>query len=353
MRASVALAVIALSGSAVALYIRRPPESSPTVRLALAASGQVTPQIAPAISPDGSRVAFVSTDASGRAMLWIRQLDSQEPRLLAGTEDAAHPFWSPDGRSIGFMAGGKLKRVDAAGGAVLTLSETTTRSGGAWSTTGVILFVLRPGELASVPAAGGPITPVLQGNRLAWPRFLPDGEHFLFVGQYEQNSPGVYAGTLGSKQTKRLMTSTFEAAYSPPGYLLFPRGETLMAQPFDAARLELTGEPALVAEGIWSAAGANHASFSVSQTGVLAYTNASLQDAQLVWFDRTGQPLGVVGPPARISSQTPALSPDEKRVAITRGPNDAQDIWLLDLANAASSRLTLTPRLGALPSLVA
>src|SRR5262249_8790848 len=160
----------------------------------------------------------------------------------------------------GFLAAGKLKKVDVASGSVLVLSETSVRSGGTWNSSGTILFVPEAGQIASVSAAGGPIVPVIQGQaRAAWPPFLPHGQHFIFVGEDDQRSRGIYVGMLGSKETKRLMTSNFEAAYSSPGYLLFMRGDSLMAQPFDPNRLALTGEPALVAEGIWAYQGASRA----------------------------------------------------------------------------------------------
>ena len=341
--ASVSLALLALllGGVAIARYLRRVPEAPLATRLSLSAPGQVVPQSAPAVSPDGRRVAFVAADPAGRPMLWIRDLDSLEPRLLAGTEDAVHPFWSPDGRSIGFVAVRKLKRVDATGGAVITLAETTGRTGGTWSKNGTILFLGDRGW-STVPAAGGPVTPVLQNIPVAWPSFLPDGEHLLFVGRNDPNSPGVYVGTLGSTQPKRLMTSTFEATYSPPGYLLFLRGSTLMAQPFDATRLELGGEPMPVAEGVLGIPGTNRASLSVSQNGVLAYNNASLLDTQLVWFDRAGQSVGTVGPPDLFSNERPELSPDSTRLVIGRDGTGDQDLWALDPASGTRSRLTLS-----------
>ncbi|MGH9144897.1 MAG: TolB family protein, partial [Vicinamibacterales bacterium] len=139
------------------------------------------------------------------------------------------------------------------------------------------------------------------------------------------------------------MTSVFEAAYAPPGYLVFLRGSTLMAQPFDATRLELAGDGAPVAEGVLGIPGSNRASLSVSQTGVLAYANASLLDSQLVWFDRSGQSLGVVGPPDLFSNERPQLSPDGTRMVIGRdfSGGDA-DIWAFDLRSGARSRLTLS-----------
>ena len=344
-----ALAALAVCIAAVAIYLSRVPgDAVGTTRLSISAPGVLTPQTSVAVSPEGRRVAFVSTDPSGRSMLWVRELDSLEPRALVGTEDAAHPFWSPDGRSLAFLAGGKLKRVDIGGSGVLTLADVTFRTGGSWSRDGTILFSPRLGELATISATGGPVTTILKGSDfVGWPCFLPDDRHFLFFrggaasGRASDNR-GVYLGSLDSKETARLIASDFKAAYADPGYLLFVRGETLMAQPFDAVRLELGGEPAVVAEGIWGARGAGQASFSVSQTGVLAYVNSTLWNLQLTWVDRTGRSLGSLGPPDRYAIH-PQIAPDGSRMAITRGPVGNQNIWVLRLGDGSPSRLTFGP----------
>jgi serine/threonine protein kinase/Tol biopolymer transport system component len=346
-RALVATAIVAVAVGVVAtgLYVRRAADVVPSTRLSISAPGVITPQLSAAISPNGRRVAFVSTDLSGRSMLWIRELDSLEPRALAGTEDAAHPFWSPDGVSLGFLAGGKLKRVDAGGGRVLTLADVGGfRSGGSWSRNGTILFTPRLGELATVPAAGGPVSTVLTRGEAIWPFFLPDGRHFLFVDRSgPEATRGVHVGSLDAKEATHLLASDFKAAYSDPGYLLFVRGESILAQPFDTQHLRLTGEPAVVADRIWVARSAAQASFSVSQTGVLAYVNAALWNLQLSWIDRAGTSLGTVGPPDRYFDEVPQISPDGSRVAIARGPFESEDVWVLNIAAGTEARLTFDP----------
>jgi Tol biopolymer transport system component len=345
---AVTIVVAAILALAAFYFTRAPRDAGAATRLSISAPGVLTPQTSVAVSPDGRRVAFVSTDASGRSVLWVRELDSLEPRSLTGTEDAAHPFWSPDGQSLAFQAGGKLKRADLSGGGVLTLVDATLRSGGSWSREGVILFTPRLGELATISAAGGPVTTVLKGSDyLAWPFFFPDGRHFLFFrgggppGRPSENR-GVYLGSIDSNQTTRLVESDFKGAFAEPGYLLFVRGETLMAQPFDANRFQLSGEPAVVAEGLWVAAGAGQASFSVSRTGVLAYVNSTLFNLQLTWVDRNGRSLGSLGLPDRYGIQ-PQISPDGSRVAIARGPMGSNNIWVLKLADGTDSRLTFGP----------
>ncbi len=274
-------------------------------------------------------------------MLWIRDLDSLEPRVLQGTDDAAHPFWSPDGKAIGFLAGGKLKRIDTSGERLLVLADASgTRFGGSWGRDGTILFNPRVGELGAVSATGGAVSTILTHEAI-WPFFLSDGRHFLFVDRSgPEPTRGVYVGSLDSKESALLLTTDFKAAYSEPGYLFFVRGETLLAQPFDPARLELHGEPAVVADGIWVARGAAQASFSVSPAGSLAYVNATLWNAQLTWVGRDGRSLGSVGPPDRYFDEVPQLSPDGSRLAVARGPFGNEDVWVMSVTGEKTTRLT-------------
>jgi eukaryotic-like serine/threonine-protein kinase len=345
-------AFVVLAATAGVLVLRnRSSAPAETGRFSLSTPGPITPQLSAAISPDGRQVAFVATDASGKAMLWVRALNQLQARELPGTERAAHPFWSPDGRTLGFIADNKIKRVDLAGGPAQTILQLQTggRFGPAWGPDGTILFNARTDQIAAVPAAGGTVTPVVTADpakeqgALLWPRFLPDGRHFIYVAQSRRPEyRGIYVGSLDSKDSRLVLNNDLRAWYAPPGYLVFARDETLMAQPFDAARLELSGEPRAIAEGVWFAQSASQASFSVSETGVLAYVNASLWNAELSWFDRQGHPLGAVGRPDRYG-MTPRISPDSRRIAIGRGEFQREDNWIIDLATGASSRLNFTP----------
>ena len=317
--------------------------STPTpTRLSIAAPGQVSPQLSVAVSPEGRRLAYVSTDASGGSRLWVRDLDALAPHVLAGTEDAAHPFWAPDGSAIGFVAAGKLKRVEAGGGQVLTLADNALRAGATWSSTGVILF--RTGRtFATVPATGGPASAVLKlpGN---WPSFLPDGRHFIFHAAVDRAS-GVYVGSLGSQTTNLVLPGDFQAVFAPPDYLLFARDEGLvLAQHFDLTRLELTGTPFPVAEGVWSFRPSNR--LSVSATGgVLAYINESLTNTELAWFDRSGRPIGTVGAPGPNQGQSPRIAPDGASVAIAHG-SPRGEVWVTRLSDGTTRRLTVEPGAG-------
>jgi Tol biopolymer transport system component len=338
--AATAMAAISVAATLAVTRLRRTPDPV-GARLSISAPGQITAQSGPAVSPDGRRVAFVSTDVDGQSMLWIRALDSLEPRVVPGTENAAHPFWSPDGASLGFIAAGKLKRVDAASGNVQTLANVSVRVGGAWNRDNVILFSPEIDRLATVPASGGPVSYLTASGM--WPSFLPDGRHFLHTRlKPDRKGRDVFVGSLDSPETKQLITSNFKAWYAAPGYLLFMRNDTLMAQAFDADRLELRGEPFVVAQGVWNASAAAQASFSVSPTGVLAYMNSTVSNTQVLAFDRKGRMTGPMTPSALSFDVMPQLSPSGRQLLIARGePQTGWSMWLYDLAGGTNSRFTV------------
>jgi len=299
----------------------------------------------PAASPDGRYIAFLAGKAGVPVRIWVRPLDASETRVLAGTEGALSPFWSPDSRKIGFFAGGKLKAVDYSGGPVQVLCDAPAGEGGTWNREGVILFGNFFGGLRRVLAAGGESTAITmpdaahQETSHRWPYFLPDGRHFLYLAQ-QPNS--IYAGSLDSKETKRLLVADSRAVYAPPGYLLFVRQGTLMGQTFDAGRLELAGEPFRIAENVRSVA-TGRAAFSVSDRGTLVYRSGASNPVQrVVWFDRSGkqvEPINQTG-----DSRAPALSPDESRIVVERqDASGRSDIWMIDLARGTNSRLTFNP----------
>ena len=210
------------------------------------------------------------------------------------------------------------------------------------------LYLPTDSALYRVSAAGGAPTPLttLDASRKeifhAHPRFLPDGRHFLYLANSSQReNTGIMIGSLDSKETKPLLnTDNSNAAYAPPGYLLFLRERTLMAQSFDASKLELAGDPFPLAEEVDRITGAAFGLFSVSETGALIYGSGNTGDVELAWFDRSGKQFGTVGPPAVYF--TPFLSPDEKRLAITRDDlkGSTADVWLIDLARGIPTRFT-------------
>ena len=302
-----------------------------------------------AISPNGRLLVFVATNSTGTSMLWLRPLDSLTAQPLAGTEEALNPFWSPDNRSLGFFAQGKLKRIDVTGGPAQTIADSPGAQGGAWNRDGEIVFAQQLNEvLYRVPASGGRSVPVTSLDRTkqevahAWPFFLPDGRHFLFWarGSSIGSNRRLYVGLLGSKEIKLIPGVTSAARYSAPGYILFARDATLMAQAFDAEHLTTSGDAIPIAEGIASGLGGGTASFTVSESGTLLYRSGIGSQTHLIWVDRGGKQAGEAAPLGEYRNL--ALSPDGKRLAFDRvANNNIPDVWLMDLDRRISSRFTL------------
>jgi Tol biopolymer transport system component/tRNA A-37 threonylcarbamoyl transferase component Bud32 len=360
-RVALIAACVGLLGLLAALpfavaYLRRAPVDERVLKVSVLLpekaimSGGVS---AMALSPDGRRLAFVAS-FEGRDLLWVRSLDSHSAQALPGSDGALNqspPFWSPDSRFIGFFAGGKLKKIDASGGPPQTLCDIGGPRGGTWNREGVIVFAPVPfGPLYQVSAAGGEPTPVTALHQSdfetahRWPYFLPDGRHFLYFARSSQaESEGIYVGSLDAKETKRLLPTSLNAAYAPPGFLLFLRNETLMAQRFDADKLELTGEPLSVVERVAYNPGLGRGAFSVSENGVLAFRSGGGQINQPLWFDRQGKQIGSLG--AAGLYLTLWLSPDERRAAVDRSDpqTGTNDIWLFDLSRGIPSRFTTDP----------
>ncbi len=342
-----AVAILALLALAFVHFRQAPPEAR-VMRFSVNAPEKSVFFGTPWLSPDGRHIVSTVTRENGPFQLAIRSLDSVDARLLPGTESVFFPFWSPDSRSLAFIADGKLKRIEIGGGQPQNVCDVTgTISLGTWSRNGVIVFGGSVPGLFRVAASGGvpaPL-PVAAGEKRTWPRFLPDGRRYLFLGFDSQGRPAPYVGSLDSAAATRLVESSVAdfapaAENSLQGHLLFLRGQTLMAQPFDAARLRLSGEPFAVADSIVTTG--TIGAFSVSATGVLAYRSGPENRAQLLWFDREGRPQAA-SPPAEISHF--ALSPDDRRVAFTdsgylTGPSD---IWLLEWASNVRSKLTFHP----------
>jgi eukaryotic-like serine/threonine-protein kinase len=312
----------------------------------------------PVISPDGRHLAF-SAGLGGNVRLWVRDLDSLEARPLTGTESDHIPpfFWSPDSRFIAWGAGGKLKKIDIAGGPAQTICDIGSYAvGGTWNRDDVIIFAeYLTSSLKRVSAAGGIASPLvkpdspLRVTALHAPTFLPDGQHFLYM--QDSNIPknrGVYVGSLDFKpeeqgSRKLFATEFWPCVYVPsqdsgPGYILFPREQTLMAQRFDDKRLELFDEPRPVAEHIGSYSKAFF--FSASTNGILVY-QGGVEKRELVWMDRSGKPLETVGSAGEYGGFR--LSPDEKSVVFSRTESSNEDIYVLDLRRRIPTRLTFNP----------
>jgi Tol biopolymer transport system component len=275
-----------------------------------------------------------------RPLLWLRAFDALEARQLPGTENGDFPFWSPDSRFIAFFADGKLKKIEAAGGPVQTLSDAPAPEGGTWNRDGTILFAATfTAGLSRVSAAGGQVisATTLDASQKEishrWPEFLPDGRHFLFLAQ---PANVVSVGSLDSSEIKRLMNTDSKALYAPPGSLVFVRQGTLMSQPFDASRGALTGEAAPIVEQVRNNPGNGRASFSVSTNGVLAYRTSDDLRGSPVWVDRNGRQLTPIVTTPLENAEFPRLSPDGHRLALIV----AGDVWVYDLEGRPPIKLT-------------
>jgi tRNA A-37 threonylcarbamoyl transferase component Bud32/WD40 repeat protein len=305
-----------------------------------------------AISPDGRYLITSSGSIANNSDLWLRPLSSVTALELGGTEGATNVIFSPDGRSIAFTAGGKLKRMNLGGGAPLVLCDASSRvmeTGIAWSTHGVLLFPKLDG-IHRVPENGGEPQRLTQRDPSrreithSFPQFLPDGNRFLFfIVSADPNVQGVYASSLDRPQQAALVLRTDQkAVYAQvPGHnngaLLFVRDQTLLAQPIDNDRLQLTGAPVPIAQDI---ATLNlRAGFWTSDTGVLVHRAGGALKFRMTWFDRTGKILGEAGPEDRYADLR--ISPDGKKVAMTRTDSTGNsDIWVFDFARAVMNRLT-------------
>jgi len=309
----------------------------------------------PVVSPDGNWLAFAARGADGRQVLWVRSLDGITEQPLAGTEGATFPFWSSDSRSLAFFANGKLNRIDASGGPLLALCDAVSGRGGSWGPDGTILFALLSGPIFRVPASGGTPQPItkLTGslNQFShrWPQFLPDGKHFLFLGQATSSGDStMYAGSLDSGEPKVLLRNESNAIYAPPGYLLFLRQETLLAQPFDANKLQLTGEAAPLAGHGGVDSNMAKGNFSVSENGILVYANGSMSEARLLWFDRSGKQLAETAGVDLYGF--PRISPDGRKLVVSKlSAASSSGIWIFDLNHNTSSRLTFFAGKDAMP----
>ena len=303
-----------------------------------------------ALSPDGRRLAFLARGADRKRMIWVRPLDDLAAQPLAQTEGATYPFWSPDSRYLGFFADGKLKRIDAAGSPPQTLCDAKIGRGGTWNRQGTIVFVTAENpELLEVSASGGQPVALTKADpskkeSFRWPCFLPDGKHLLFLNRTANASGGskaaLWAMSLETGQRTKLLDADSSARYASPGYLLFRRERTLVAQPFDAQHLRVTGEAFPVAEEVRLESGPI---FSVSQNGHLAYQTGASGLSQLMWVDRSGAVIANVGSPANYNFAS--VSHDGRKAAVViTDPNGAiDDIWIIDLARGTSNRLTFDP----------
>jgi eukaryotic-like serine/threonine-protein kinase len=310
----------------------------------------------PVLSPNGAYIAFTATSADAKTALWVRPVNSADVQVLPDTSDAIFPFWSPDSRSLGFFSGGKLKTIEIGATTSQTLCDAQLGRGGAWSSTGVIVFSPSPiTPLFQINANGGSPsaltkldTSVYSSDR--WPTFLPDGKHFLYFAMNHDpskiSSNGIIYASLDGRESRMILHSQSNAIYAA-GFLLFSRSDQLMAQPFDPDTGKLSGEPQPVASGVLNDVSTWHTSASASDNGLLTFGNGSFGSVQLVWIGRDGKEVGLAADNLQ-NLNFARLSPQADRIALGID-NGVNDIWLFDLARGVRTRLTFGPTGNTIP----
>jgi Tol biopolymer transport system component len=351
--AAAALTVVVATWLAAAVYFRSPPAApgSPVRFLMSPPNGgffiRSPSRTFFALSPDGSRLAFVA--ATDRTGIWLRAMGEIDPQPVPGTEGALSVFWSPDSRSIAFFADAKLKRVDLAGGGVVTICDAPTAilAHGTWGTDGDILFGTTQGlAIMRVAAAGGSPSELLTPNRengdvrVHWPTFLPDGRRFLYTARREDGGGELRLGAIDGA-SRPLMPIASNTQWVDPNVLVFVREGVLMGQHLDVDTARIIGEPFLIANEVDYLLTTSRAMFSASRSGTIAY-HVGGDLSQLVWADQNGNELETIGSPADYEFQSARLSPDGKALLTARRQPGLGtfDIWRLDLARKTEERLT-------------
>jgi Tol biopolymer transport system component len=337
-------------------FLHRPAQAAQSIRTVIDAplntALNLTGDFAgpPVLSPDGNTIAFTATAAGGKPSIWVRPLGVLEARMLPGTEGAIFPFWSWDSRSLGFFTEGKLETIDLEGGSPQVIGEAPFARGGAWTRDGSIIFSPNTQTpLMRVSNNGGAPTPlttidVAQHTSHRWPFLLPDGKHFLYLAIHHDTSKAasdaIYYASLDGKENRPLFRCQSNVVYAN-GYILFARGDQLMAQPFDPSAGTLKDEARILARGVMNDVTTWHMDASAAENGLMIYGSGGNADLQLVWMDRSGKKIATIAD--KFTNLMGAhISPQGDRVAlqIDLGVND---IWVLDLARNVRTRLTFGP----------
>jgi Tol biopolymer transport system component len=346
-----ALLLGGLLAAATLVGLAPAPEAKRVYRFDLEPPLGLTGVGAPKVSPDGRHVAFVARNDKGTPQIWLRSLDSATARPLAGTDGVkatGRPFWSPDSRYLAFFTPDKLLKVPIDGAPPIKVADADGADG-SWSERGLIVYDSGPTDpLRAVPAAGGTPRSLIEGvageggYQVAWPQFLPGGDKLLYVafeGSEERN--GIWIADADGSNSHRVVAGLSRVEFVPPGWLLFVRDSTLVAQAFDADAGELSGEPIPVADGL-GVSNIGLAEFSAASDDVLAFRATAGAQEALVFYDRKG---AREGEPAETGGlNQPVFSPDGRWLAFDKlGERDNRDIWLRDLRRGVSSRFTTTP----------
>jgi eukaryotic-like serine/threonine-protein kinase len=344
-----AVAVVVVAVAAYFSWRGKPAEPAQLMRFAVSFPDEVRYTVgedfvrSASISPDGKRVVFTGSDqATGVARLYIRMIDSAKATPLPDAEEGTEPFWSPDSKSIGFYAGGKVKIARVDGGQVRELANAPAAGGASWNDQGQILISLQnPGPLMLIPAAGGtprPITTLEPGDLdHDWPQFLGDGVHFLYMVPGRTNaSSKVYLASLDSPERTLLLEGIPAFFYAPPDHVIYLRSGALMAQELDVKNAKLTSEPVALAENALPP-------ISTSRTGALTYRTVPTRPNPLIWLKLDGTVIGDAAPPGYYSD--PQISPDGKQLALAVRDSAAgnYDVAIMDLGTQAMRKFTLNP----------
>lgn len=352
---TVAVALIAAALGGAAAWIAHAPSPAEPIVFSVDASGTSDPASF-TVSPDGRQLAYTQIDGDVQK-LWIRPLGSPTAHAIAGTDNAANPFWSPDSRKVAFFANNTLKVVDLSGGApqVITRTATTISQGGTWNRDGTILFARAAGGIFRVSASGGEAKPVTTLSEThtthAWPMFLPDGRHFLYVSVAAAERVDVVDRGAGELVWRDLDTSeqhvvrkTFSKVwYSPTGHLVFRLDGPVVAQRFNPATGAISGDAFQIAPNVWSSgSGPSRTALALSPAGVLAYRagEANAAVAQMSWMDRDGRIVGTLGPAGDYRNLMLDPSGDH---ATANSTVDSEDVWTFDVQRGTTSRLTFDP----------
>jgi Tol biopolymer transport system component len=367
-QATAALFAVAAIAFAIGFVLRAPKPLQPlhVVRLSAetGADASLYTAYGPSVilSPDGTRLALVASGADQKSRIYVRSLDQLQASPLSSTENARDPFFSPDGQWLGFIAEGKLKKISVQGGAAVTLCDAPNDRGGSWGDDGTIVF--SPDNrvaLSKVSSAGGTPQPLTTldkqtgENTQRWPQVLPGSKAVLFTST---TTGGTLAGfedadiivySMASGQRKTLQRGGFYARYLPSGHVLYMHEGTLFAVPFDLKRLEVTGQPAPILEGVVTSPVFAGAQFSFSETGNLVYVagRAGIQNVSIYWMDREGKFTPLRETPGNYNNL--ALSPDGKRLALDIVDGGRRDIWVYEWERDTLTRLTFAGEANSFP----
>ena len=310
-----------------------------------------------ALSPDGKRLALIATGSNG-TIIWTRELASPDMHAVPGTEGALSLFWAPDSRSVFYGVRKTLKQanLDTGSGRIVAELPAFPRLG-TWRSNGdLLLYAIGTSNTYELHMADGSLKKGPAFANLRWPQFLPGSDRLVYVSGNEalQEIHAVVTDYTGGKQTPLMQTASV-VHYAPPlspagpGYLLFIRGGSLLAQPFDAERVKLAGEPSPIAQNVVYYGSNLTACFSVSTNGVLAY-QTNFPVSELNWYDRSGNAVGQAGRPSTHWGQVRA-SRDGQRVAATvwSPENGVTGIWIFDSKGKDSRRLTFPPEIDRRP----